>query len=86
MSKDLRWSRHIQEIAVAANKRLNLLKYFKFKLDRKTLETIFVSFIQPTLEYADCVWGGTYDIDLDILDKIQIDAMGQLRVLQLDQL
>ena len=56
-------------------KHFNLLKKFKFKLDCQSLETIFMSFIRPTLEYADCIWAGTYEIDLSKLDKVQIDAM-----------
>ena len=74
-SKDLRWSNHIQDIELTATKRLNIMKYFKFKLDRKSLETIYTSFIRPTLEYADCVWAGTYDVDLNLLDNIQVTAM-----------
>ena len=75
-SKDLlKWSKYIQDIELTATKRLNVMKYFKFKLDRKTLETIYTSFIRPTLEYADSVWAGTYDIDLNLLNNIQVKAM-----------
>ena len=58
-----------------ANKKLNLVKKLKFEFYRKLLETIFIFFIKPTLEYADCIWAGTYEINLGKLDKVQIDAM-----------
>ena len=72
---DLKWAYHINEVQTKANKKLNLIKKLKFKLDRQSLEVIFMSFIRPTLEYADCIWAGTYEIDLGKLDKVQIDAM-----------
>ena len=51
------------------------MQQLKFKLDRHSLETIYFSFIRPTIEYADCIWYGSHDSDLDKLDRIQIDAM-----------
>jgi hypothetical protein len=74
-SSDLKWSQHINELQVKAYKRLNILKNLKYKLDRNSLETTYMSFIRPTLEYADCVWAGTYDTDLNKLEKVQTDAM-----------
>lgn len=39
-----------------AYKRINILRKFKFILDRKTLEKIYFTFIRPLLEYADVIW------------------------------
>ena len=47
----------------------------KFKLDRKSLETMYFSFVRPSMEYAQVVWGGTYDSDIVKLERIQVDAM-----------
>ncbi len=45
----------------------------KFKLDRKSLEIMYNSFVLPTMEYANVVfWGGTYESDLSKLEKIHI--------------
>ena len=35
--------------------RINVMRKFKFLLDRKSLETIYISFIRPILEYGDVV-------------------------------
>jgi FixJ family two-component response regulator len=43
-------------ITKKAFSRVNILRKFKFILDRKTLETIYITFIRPLLEYADVVW------------------------------
>ena len=72
---NLRWNRHIDEIASKAQRKLNAMLPLKFKLDRKSLETMYNSFVLPTMEYAIVVWGGTYDSDILKLEKIHIDAM-----------
>ena len=51
------------------------MKKFKFELDRKSLETIYFSFIRPSMEYGDVLFAGTYDSDLCKLDRLQVDAM-----------
>ena len=59
----------------SASKKTNVLKSLKFTLDRKSLETIYFSFIRPTLEYANILWAGAADVDLALLDKIELESM-----------
>ena len=66
---------HIDSIALKAQKRLNLMMPLKFKLDRRSLEVMYTSFVLPTMEYANVVWGGTYDSDLCKLEKIHVEGM-----------
>lgn len=40
---------------VIVSKRIWIMKTLKFVLDRKSLETIYLSFIQPLLKYSDAV-------------------------------
>jgi hypothetical protein len=47
----------------------------KYKLDRKTLETMYTTFVRPTMEYSIIVWGGTYDTTLSKLEQLNIKAM-----------
>ena len=54
-----------------------MLKTIKYNLNPKTLETIYLSFVQSLLEYTDVVWDNaprheTFYLDLE---KLQIDAM-----------
>ena len=35
---------------------LLFMRRLKFRLNRKSLETIYFSFIRPLLEYADVIW------------------------------
>ena len=32
------------------------MRKLKFKLDRKSLETVYIAFIRPLLEYGDIIW------------------------------
>ena len=46
----------------------------KFKLDRKSLETIYIAFIRPILEYADVVWDNCSQYEINELEKIQTEV------------
>ena len=43
-------------------------------LDRKSLETIYFSFVRPLLEYSDSVWGNCTEGERDKLEAIQLEA------------
>ena len=47
----------------------------KWKLDRKSLETMYSSLILSTMDYGNEVWGGSYDSDISKLEKIHIQGM-----------
>ena len=74
-SSNLRWKRHIHEISQSARKKLNAMIPLKYKLDKKSLDIMYRSFVLPTMEYANVVWGGSYDSDIMKLESIQIDAL-----------
>ena len=50
------------------------MRKLKFKLDRKSLQTIYFTFIRPILEYADVVWNNCTQYEINELDKIQNEA------------
>ena len=75
LSSDLKWTTHINNIAHSSSKRLDLMRGLKYKIDRKSLETIYKSFVRPCLEYGDCLWAGTYETELIKLDNVQVEAM-----------
>ena len=56
------------------SQRVNILKKFKFILDRKTLETIYITFIRPLLEYANVVWDTKTLILINKLENVQVEA------------
>ena len=50
------------------------MRKLKFKLDRKSLETIYIAFIRPILEYVDVIWDNCSQYEKDELEKIQTEA------------
>ena len=52
-----------------------MLLPLKFKLDRKSLEVMFTSFVASTMYYAIEVWGGSFDSHLLKLEQVIIDGM-----------
>ena len=50
------WGEHIDNIVANAYKKLTVLRSLKFDLDRNTLQTMYFSFIRPSLEYGDVIF------------------------------
>lgn len=73
-SNKLSWHNHINTLVTKANQKLGLIKQLKWKLNRKTLEVLYMSFIRPSIEYGSIVWDNCDDESKQLLDKIQIEA------------
>ncbi len=50
------------------------MRRLKFTLSRTTLQTIYMTFIRPVLEYGDVIWDNCTQNDKYELDKIQHEA------------
>jgi hypothetical protein len=61
-------------ITKKAFSRVNILRKFKFILDRKTLQTIYITFIRSLLEYADVVWDTKTQILINKLENVEVEA------------
>ena len=73
-SNDCSKHNHIEHIKTKAWNRINVMRKLKFKLDRRSLQTIYFSFIRPLLEYADVVWNNCAQYESNELGKIQNEA------------
>ena len=74
LSSDGNWHEHINEITSKAWKRINILRKFKFFLDRASLEKMYFTFIRPLLEYCDIIWDNCTNYETDMLEKIHLEA------------
>ena len=74
LSNDCTWHKHIDYVKDKAWARINIMRKLKFELDRKSLETIYLTFIRPILEYGDIVWDNCTLYEKQELDKIQTEA------------
>ena len=68
-SNDCNWHEHIEYIKTKAWFRINIMRRLKFKLDRKSLEIKYMSFIRPLLEYASVVWDNCAEYESEELEK-----------------
>ena len=68
------WKSHIDYILEKASNKLKLLRALKFQIDRKSLQTMYFSFIRPVIEYSDIVWDNCTQTLKEKLEKINIEA------------
>jgi hypothetical protein len=54
--------------------RLSVFRRVKFKLKRSHLQTIYISFIRPLMEYGDIVWNNIPDYLKQSLESLQLKA------------
>ena len=73
-STNLSWNEHIENITVNASRCLDVLNALKYKLDRHTLEKLYVSFIRSKLEYASTVWDNCNQQLKDMVENVQYRA------------
>ena len=55
LSNDLSWNDHIDDMLNRDGKRIDVLSYLKYRLDRYTLEIMYKSYIRPIIEYGDVI-------------------------------
>ena len=73
-SYDCSWHKQIEYIKVKSWIRINIMRKLKYELGRKSLETIYMTFIRPILEYADVLWDNCTQQEKQDLEKIQLEA------------
>ena len=71
LSCDLTWQSHIDDIVSKAETRLNIMSRLYYLLDRKTLETMYISFVRPTLEYGDTIWCNLTETHSQQIEQVQ---------------
>ena len=74
LSSDGSWHTHINFIKEKAWTRINMIRCLKYTLNRKSLETLYLSFIRPVIEYADVVWDNCSAQEGEDIEKIQYEA------------
>ena len=52
----------------------HVMRKLKYQIDRKSLETIYFSFMRPKLEYVCHIWDNCSGKDADLLGNFQLDV------------
>ena len=68
------WRKHIVQVYEKACKRLNMLKFVTYKLDRSILTSLYKSLIRPLMEYRDVIWNNCHDCEAALLESVQYEA------------
>lgn len=74
LSKDAKWTSHINSIYESCMKKVNVMRKLKYILNKSTLLKIFKCFILPVLEYACELWDGCSQLDKQKLENVQLEA------------
>ena len=74
LSKDLSWHKYISSIETKARSVLNRMTRFKYILDRRCLERIYIFNIRPIMECGDAISADDNQTDLERLEMVQKDA------------
>ena len=74
LQNNMSWNTYVLEIYDKASKSLNMLKLFKFHLDRSTFRCLYKILIRPLMEYADIVWDNCTPGSSDLLESVQYNA------------
>ena len=73
-SNDGTWHEHLKFITAKEWTRINVMRKFIYKLDRKALEIIYFSFNRPILVYANIILGNCSQYEQNEIQKVQIEA------------
>ena len=75
IQRNCRWDSHIRQIVNKTNMLISCLRFYKYKLTRKALETMYRSFILPIFDYADIIWDGCTDEQSKNLENLHLEAI-----------
>ena len=75
LDNQLSWSDQIKSVESKVSKSIGLLYKLKSKLDSQSLRMIYCTLVQPHLEYCCEIWGNTFKLRLDKLEKLQKKAI-----------
>ena len=73
-SNDCKWHTHVDYVAAEPWHKISIMRKLLYPIDHKSLETIFLTFIIPLLEYADVIWDNCTEYEKTELGKIQNEA------------
>ena len=75
LSNGRSWSAHIKFVTEKDWKRINVMRSLTFTLDRRSLGTIYLTFIRPLLEYGGVIYDNLINFEhnkLDITKQLEL--------------
>ena len=72
---DCKWDFHVTSLVAKCRPLVSCLKSYKYRLSRKSLETMYKSFILPHFDYADVVWDNLTQLQIEDIEQIQLESL-----------
>ena len=69
------WLEYIAEVTSKAKKKVDVIRNYMYKLDRRSLEKLYLSYIRPGLEYRCTIWDNCTLQEKEGLEKVQRAAL-----------
>ena len=80
--QQLKFSRHVDGVCAAANRKLGIIKRTFSNLDKTGFIHLYKSIIRPRLEYCSTVWHPVLKKDSTKIEKVQRRATRQIHMLR----
>ena len=75
LQSDGQWQSQVNEIIAKVSPMINCLRSLKYRLQRKSLMTLYNSFILPIFDYCDYIWINCTKGQELLLEKLHLDAL-----------
>eukprot|EP00916_Digyalum_oweni_P006721 GHVL01011503.1.p1 GENE.GHVL01011503.1~~GHVL01011503.1.p1 ORF type:complete len:354 (+),score=16.94 GHVL01011503.1:1058-2119(+) len=75
LQNDCKWDFQVRSIIKKVTLLINCLRYYKYRLNRKSLETMYKSFVLPHFDYADIIWDNCTEYWSTALEKLHLEAI-----------
>ena len=75
LQRNGKWNIHIAETITKAKKKVDIMRGLMWKLNRKSLEILYLAFIRPCLEYGSTTWDNCTKKEKTELEQVQIAAL-----------
>ena len=71
LSEDLKWNKHVQQLAAKGNRTLGVLRRNLRHCPREVKNTAYKCILRPKVEYASAVWDPYTQINIGCTEKVQ---------------
>jgi hypothetical protein len=75
LQNNFKWDFHIKALIDKITTLISCLKSYKYRFSRKTLETLYKSYVLPILDYGDIIWDNCTDSLANSLEDLHLDAL-----------
>lgn len=75
IQNNCKWDRHIKSILSKCRILVACFRSYKYRLSRKSLFTMYKSFIMPHFDYSDVIWDKCTNKQAEDLESLQLDAI-----------